>query len=569
MPYYAALSTDVKKSSVLWNNHGEWMFHAIQRLNSITEFINDAYRRKAEVEGKKITHMILPNSPEGDAYTIYFTGEKQLELKEHVRNMAHCLQRALELARETPRKQEFKDPAETILGTKCKGGKKQNIGKYAACMKPWERKIFLRIGVAFSDEAPTEYTYMISKGILQTKLISYRGGVIDDSERAEAGAGGFRLSVAFTQKEDEQIIDEKTENMLGKQKMATIGEEEDNYIFEAAIQPEVYSEKMFDRKNVKGYIVFIHFHFNIDVKDNPYLYKAMKREFTDIHQQTLQYFRDSVRYEKQNTEVKVVKVKRSAEAMLYIGPIDDEKTYIQPSKLWNMSLSLTAQLPHGSSIGICYLEKAEQRDKISKLNRIIPTKEPTYKYDYFGEAVNLAARMCKTSWTYDKGGLFKTLENNHACRVAMCAANNNGKGWKGWVEGKHGTFGSNKLKEFHTPYEIEDIPKSALNAGREEDRLRVMSAHVTLGDVIHIGDKVTFEEKSKKVQNKVETINAEVIDLDILRALVRRKDNNEKKWISLTKLKKIKQEFLEPISVLLDKSSKASIQERINSSLKF
>lgn len=565
MPYYAALSTDVKKSSVLWNNHGEWMFYAIQRLNSITEFINDAYRRKAEVEGKKITHMILPNSPEGDAYTIYFTGEKQLELKEHVRHMAHCLQRALELARETPRNKE--DPAETILGTKCKGGKKKNIGKYAACMKPWERKIFLRIGVAFSDEPPTEYTYMISKGILQTKLISYRGGVIDDSERAEAGAGGFRLSVAFTQKEDEQIIDEKTEKKLGRQKMKAIGEEEDNYIYEAAIQTEVYKNDMFVRQNVNGYIVFIHFHFNIDVKDNPYLYKAMKREFTDIHQQTLQYFRDSVRYENQNTEVKVVKVKRSAEAMLYIGPIDDKKEYIKPSSLWNVSLALTAQLPHGSSIGICYLNEAKQGKQISKLNRIIPTKEPTYKYDYFGEAVNLAARMCKTSWTYDKGGLFKTLENNHACRVAICAANNDGdtNGWSGWTEGRYGKFGSNKLKEFNTPYEIEDIPKSALNAGREEDRLRVLSAHVTLGDVIHIGDKVTFEEKSKKVQNKVETINAEVIDLDILRALVRREDNNEKKWISLTKLKKIKQEFLEPISVLLEKSSKASI----NSSLKF
>ena len=62
--YYGAISTDIRKSSTNWNLFPEWMQKAVNYTNNITEFVfNDT---------NLFNGIILPNSPEGDAYTFYY-----------------------------------------------------------------------------------------------------------------------------------------------------------------------------------------------------------------------------------------------------------------------------------------------------------------------------------------------------------------------------------------------------------------------------------------------------------------------------------------------------------------
>jgi hypothetical protein len=170
-----------------------------------------------------------------------------------------------------------------------------------------------------------------------------------------------------------------------------------------------------------------------------------------------------------------------------------------------------------------------------------------YKYDYFGKCVNLAARMCHHSWSYEKGGLFKTLENNHACRVAMCSADNTSSdGWTGWFQ-KPAVLGS----KYDTPLEIEDIPMSSLNAGGSE-RIRVISAHVTFGDVIHVGDTVEFTSRTLKGQ--LGQLRGTVVRLFPLKARIKL-ENGEKQTRYLSKVTKIKQDDLDPLADVIKKTS--------------
>ena len=67
--YYGAISTDIRKSSTNWNLFPEWMQKAVNYTNNITEFVfNDT---------NLFNGIILPNSPEGDAYTFYYQHENQ------------------------------------------------------------------------------------------------------------------------------------------------------------------------------------------------------------------------------------------------------------------------------------------------------------------------------------------------------------------------------------------------------------------------------------------------------------------------------------------------------------
>ena len=67
--YYGAISTDIRKSSTNWNLFPEWMQKAVNYTNNITEFVfNDT---------NLFNGIILPNSPEGDAYTFYYQHENK------------------------------------------------------------------------------------------------------------------------------------------------------------------------------------------------------------------------------------------------------------------------------------------------------------------------------------------------------------------------------------------------------------------------------------------------------------------------------------------------------------
>ena len=531
MPFYAAISTDIKKSSSLWNNLPTWMFQAVQRTNNITEFVVN------QMKSTGIHQEILPNSPEGDAYTILFTSNEQEKMKNHVLNVAHALQQSYKKGREKGILKANQEDIEDNIGNVYKSNKTLHDATLALVnMTEFFHAIFVRVGVAFSNEAPLKYTYKIhSYGNMgneydEKELSSFRGGVIDDSERAEANATKYKNAISVTQKGGPIFTEETTDK-----NSSFLREKEE--ITNLALADVVSKRISLIAKPVTGAMMFIHFHFSLsDVKD-PHLYKAMQDEFNEVHRETLQFFRNQF-----PRKTHLVKVKRSADAMIYI-----ENT-VSKSILWNHSLELCSRLPEGSSIGICFTENVPREEWKAALQQTHPVGRGTieYKFDYFGKCVNLAARMSHHSWSYEKGGLFKTLENNHACRVAMCSADNTASdGWSGWAQSKPGESKS----RYNTPFEIEDIPMSALNAGGSE-RIRVISAHVTFGDVIHIGDTVEFQ--SEVLRNNIES--GTVIRLFPLKAIIKLKDGSRKTKF-LSKVSKVKENELDPITDLLKNTS--------------
>ena len=88
--YYAAISTDIRKSSANWNLFPEWMQLAVMYTNNLTEYVFQIYQPKDGLTG-----MILPNSPEGDAYTLYYTHHDKNKLIDHVYFIASLIKLAL------------------------------------------------------------------------------------------------------------------------------------------------------------------------------------------------------------------------------------------------------------------------------------------------------------------------------------------------------------------------------------------------------------------------------------------------------------------------------------------
>ena len=185
--YYAAISTDIRKSSSNWNLFPEWMQLAVMYTNNLTEYVFQIYQPKDGLTG-----MILPNSPEGDAYTLYYTHHDKNKLIDHVYFIASLIKLALMKCRadgltrmeettliaflEEEIKDEYKNNGQEI-NKKIQDyfHMKENLMDY-----PYIGNIILRVGVAISDEKPIEYYYNGKK--------SYRGGVIRKAETAEEQA---------------------------------------------------------------------------------------------------------------------------------------------------------------------------------------------------------------------------------------------------------------------------------------------------------------------------------------------------------------------------------------------
>ena len=518
--FYGAISTDIKKSSTLWANLPKWMFKAVQRTNNITEYIFQNTRVP------DIDQQQLSNSPEGDAYTFSYQCEDEDKLKKHVKNVAHCIQMAYSWARMRGFLKATDKEIDEEINNRLKKKEVRDKTRKIVDTEEFYRAIFVRIGVAFSDEAPIQYDYLIDAyadvGNVGDRIVlkSFRGSVIDESERAEAGAEFYKNAISITQP-GEPIMTEKTTEQNSQFVRAGYD------VKELALAEDLVDNPNMEQQKTDGAIIFIHYHLGIDaemIKKNPHLYAASKREFREIHDESLRFLKRVKGLEK---KVHIVKVKRNADSMIFV-----ELPTI--STLWNACLSLTALLPEGSSIGICFTKK-----KKDQLVRLIPTRGIRYKFDYFGNTVNLAARMCKTEWQYTVGSLYKTLVNKHSCRVAMCCAENEG----GLPMSEMGVNPIGGHTEFNLPIQTERVPRSVLNAGNPTDFIRVYSAHVIKGEELHVGDKVTFEEKNTVYE-------AVVTDLiDFLTVRVRVKNETQKRTKYIRGLTKVHGNKLTPLTV--------------------
>ena len=81
--FYGAISTDIKKSSSNWDMFPEWMKDWVENTNALTETVFERF----PLEGHKEA-LILPNCPEGDAYTILYSHENKNTLREHLHKIS-------------------------------------------------------------------------------------------------------------------------------------------------------------------------------------------------------------------------------------------------------------------------------------------------------------------------------------------------------------------------------------------------------------------------------------------------------------------------------------------------
>ena len=506
--FFGALSTDIKKSSTIWANLPIWMQEAVKRTNNITEYVIKTTKK----DGVKQT--ILPNAPEGDAWTVLYECDDQETLKQHVKHVAHLLKHIYSLAREKNILKTTNEEIKFDLNKKNLGVDERKTTKEFLCNKetPFFRAIYVRIGVAFSNIAPIEYTYYAKTKEKESRewgYTSYWQSVIKESERAEEQAP-WENGIGVTQagevvKAIRATPEEKTFTAFKGKKTFKVEE--------YALKHDVYKQNKYTVEAVDGFMVFVHYHLHIqfeDVRKNPHLFKPLVHEFETVHNQTVRTFNDVFEH-----NVYLVKVKRSSDSMFFIEPS------IKPSQVWNHCLSICASLPVGSSIGIAFTNSdfmgqwkgsgiyysGKKTGTLNKLTSVETNRYDVHKVDYFGDCVNLSARMDTFDWKYPTK-LFTTGTNSHMSRVAMCCADTKTPGWVDWFkQSKNGTsqnFPGGTRAKYIRPFQVEDIPRPYLNAGKEDEVLRVISAHVYLNSVVQPGDVVwwNIEEKKKNEANE-------------------------------------------------------------------
>ena len=324
------------------------MKRAVEITNNITEKIFV----KNLLDGAE-KQIILPNSPEGDAYTFYIEHKDAMKLRTHLRKLAVTIQLQLEHER-----------GEGTLAIKAK----------EESTPPYIGQIFLRIGIAVSDTPPDEYKY---KTAASTTVTSYRGGVIHYSEVAEREAP---YEMGFGEWDGTRVVS----NTSFEEKYGNIDS-----------KTEDYYKKTHESMGIAGFMIFIQYGLLYD----PKYAKAENAELNKIDQyeQSLEYHERALDLLERNTRysASVVKLKRDEASMFFVEAV--ERTNLvkintvnqQMVDLYLRMCRLMSSLPAGSSIGICYSSEGDK-----KLEKIVRTTfDAGEKIDYFGPAVNVAARM--------------------------------------------------------------------------------------------------------------------------------------------------------------------------------
>ena len=326
--YYGALSTDIKKSSSNWATFPDEMIKWVDRTNQVTEEVVEALQIDMG------TQLILPNSPEGDAYTVYYTHPDKEKLLEHIKKVALTIQFLLKKMR-GDNIISLEDPKQRIGEIINDSIEKNNIPVKTSLLPSyyktpvWLGSVYLRIGIAVSEDIPYSYRY---KG-----KTSYRGGVIQRSEKAEEKAPYEKGYGLWTEDEDKKVEIKKVEDTLKEEKVST-----DLITFINTLKD---GEPSNVKKDQGGYIVFIKYHFGITlemVSKTPTLLKYMEQEFKTYHEQANKMIT--------SFDGELVKVKRDSSSMYYIQKyLKDD----QQRELFHRCCILCSNLPSGSSIGIC------------------------------------------------------------------------------------------------------------------------------------------------------------------------------------------------------------------------
>lgn len=525
--HYGAISTDIKKSSSNWGSFPKWMEQAVMLTNNITEYVF----KKNPIEGEDASQIILPNSPEGDAYTLFYTHHSKNDLESHMTSIALKIQYLLKLSREAPADVQFNgfgmssDSIKNKIKDMIKNEKDavntshekvhSLIDMYKNIDKKYDYigRIYLRIGIAHTNTPPFEYTYNGKK--------SFRGGVIDLSEKAEQEAPykkGYGLYNIDTKKVDKR-------------------EEEKDYadLKDVSVWEELVKKTQTSRATT-GFMIFIHYHFGITeemVNKNPHLIVQLNEEFKSLHDETNKLLSaiDGVR---------LVKVKRDSSSMYYVADSNTAMSRTRKKvKLFTVCSNIISLLPKGSSVGICY----------SGIDRLNEVQRGTKKIiDYFGPAVNMAARMEFIDWSYPTtNGI--TLKDSHDSRIAF----------GDWDDLKDMYVPRNNISRDNSkgtlvqyPFRVDKIPAETLNAGYGE-YVYVLSKKLHGRNELKIGDRIKWSYANKQYPGTITKI-------DIFNAKVRIDLNKREYDTKIRHLKKIHgEDAKEEASEFLEKHTETSL----------
>jgi hypothetical protein len=538
--YWAALSTDIKKSSVNWSGLPQWMQNAVQYHNRIIETVVKTYKKYHNPHN--VVCELLPNAPEGDAFTYIFNHTSMDELKEFVILLGTDMQHVFETLRTIDKKNEevwnllglpqqmhpiqlrrkIMLKNDDLIGElrKQDGEKKEKFETYNRFQKEeYFGGIFIRIGVAFSEEAPIPYKFKRYRGpnnTINKVSKSYRSGVICSAEKAEERADYKPISrlEGETVKVSPVIKECYVEN--GERKFKDRFGEDGDKIQKANVANEnkpnpttrrhsirrgsvggilttvpklrridILTEVIVALKknpetpnNVNGFCVFVEYERALKdkrVMKSPHLKTLIEQEYTDVHDKAnrvVEKFLDS------NSEFRggLVKQKRDSTSMFVIIANTERQasTLTAPSQeLYEEFSKLVSSLPIGSCVGFAYGKMKEITMKRDE--------EGTFT-DYFEDCVNLAARMAMRDWSYTtEWGMVG--ENEHHNRVAFTSKFPKSEMTKliSYVE--------NRLEVANVPFTYDHVPLSALNAG-DDTSIACISTQFIGWERLRIGDTV-------------------------------------------------------------------------------
>lgn len=496
--YYGAISTDIRKSSTNWNLFPEWMQKAVNYTNNITEYVFD--------DTNRFNGIILPNSPEGDAYTFYYQHENKDELIKGMRTVASVLQLALLEARKqndiamTP--DEIKRKLEDEIRAEYdKNDKKMNkkIQDYLDIIDKLDNpdynyigKIFIRIGIAISSKKPDEYHY---KG-----KTSYRGSVIDLSEEAERQApwhvNAEGLDHAFGEYENGKV---KTKGIQDADGSSARYMKSNWFVYENVMKRREYTVD----KSKSGLVVFVGYTYGITdemMTNYPHMFNLRRNEFKRLHDETNDVIGNSY----------LIKVKRDSSSMYYI-PNESKNgmfTYAKYVSFFNKCSTLLSMLPTGSSIGICYSGPTDGNlNVIRKDGKII---------DIFGPSVNMAARMENVDFKYPTS-VGETVSFDHHNRISFAT-------WEEWqilkmINSKNTSkakIDNSQATTVTEPYRVDKVPLELLNAGYG-NFIHILSKRLHGSSGFKIGDRIRYKGRRGTYLygtiHYIDPINA-IIELD-------------------------------------------------------
>ena len=519
--FYGCLSTDIKKSSVNWSTFPKEMRRFVCLTNFVTEWVFETF----PIEGG--TQRILPNCPEGDAYSIFYIHENKKTLETHLKSAANTIQYLLKVLRDMGKlqindvPQQLKEKAYDSNSIK-EQKKLYEMYQYIDTKFIFLGRIYLRIGLAMSEKIPSKYTYTVDDDV---ETISYSGSVIEDAETAEVHAP-FKSGYGWY--DYEKAADNLDNTKV--QRYEYDYDDEDNMpeeIYDIAAFPFDTVDRYVDDsiatdRDVNGFMLFIEFNFGISeetLKKKPHLAKMRRDEFNAIEiesKNTLSKFAIE-----RDLDFHLVKVKRDRSAMISIIYPDEGK--ITPSlkemrDLFTTCSNLCCRLPTGSSIGITYGDVTNEQSLLKQVTNV--RKDNGIKIerlDYFGTAVNLAARMEHAKWAYmtPEGHTTPSLRCN---RVAFGFTGNYYK-YPGHclcsylVEKKNGKSRCNGTKAddglIAYPYTMDEIPLADLNAGYD-GFCYVLSKRLDGSHQYKVGSKVLYVSPNDDAGRKFKAVITEL-----------------------------------------------------------